>query len=176
MRRHVLGLKQERLATAIEVGADDGKASQRDPGEVIGHEVEELRVGAGNTRMHAALRLHARTERGGRTLELLVRDEALDQDLAERVSVEPVELVIQLLIVTAFGGALVRDERCGLDVEEGGGNQQEVARNIEVESLQALNLGEVLLGHLRDGDGPDVDLLTAHELQKQVEGARVPLR
>ena len=37
MRRHVLGLQQESLALAVQVGTDDGETAQRDAGKVVGH-------------------------------------------------------------------------------------------------------------------------------------------
>lgn len=42
--RDVLRLQKERLAAAVYVRADDGKASQADALEVVGHEVQELGV------------------------------------------------------------------------------------------------------------------------------------
>ena len=72
MRGHVLGLEQEGLAAPIEVSADDGQAAKGDARKVVGHQVQEFRVRSGNARMHAALGLHARPERRGSTLELLV--------------------------------------------------------------------------------------------------------
>ena len=78
----MLGLEQERLALAIQIRTNDGKAAQRDARKVIGHQVQELGVGAGNARMHAALGLHTGPQRGGRALKLLVGYEALDEDLA----------------------------------------------------------------------------------------------
>ena len=37
MRRHMLGFQQEGLALAVQVGADDGQAAQRDAGKIVGH-------------------------------------------------------------------------------------------------------------------------------------------
>ena len=37
MRRHVLGLQQEGLALAVQVGADDSQAAQGDASQVVGH-------------------------------------------------------------------------------------------------------------------------------------------
>ena len=176
MRRNMFGLKEERLAASVKIRADNSQAPQRDSGKIVGHEVEKLRIGTCNTGMHAALGLHTRPKSGGGPLELFIRDKALDQNLAKRVAVEPIEFVVQILIVRALHRPLIRNQRSRFDIEKSGGHQEKITRHIKIECLQALHLGEVLLGHLRNGDGPDVDLLTAHELQKQVEGARVPLR
>ena len=37
MRSHVLGLQQEGLALAVQVGADDGQAAQGNAGQIVGH-------------------------------------------------------------------------------------------------------------------------------------------
>ena len=82
MRCHVLGLQQEGLSLAVQVGTDNGQTAQGDAGQVVGHEPQELGVGAGHTRVHAAFGLHAGTEGRSRAFKLLVGDQALDQDLA----------------------------------------------------------------------------------------------
>ena len=122
MRRHVLGLQQEGLALAVQVGADDGEAAQRDTGQVVGHKAQKLGVGAGHARMHAAFGLHARAKGRRRALKLLVGDQALDQDLAQGVAVERAELFevfVNLVIVVGFAGGLLRHQRGGLDVQKG---------------------------------------------------------
>ena len=158
---------------AVDVGADDGQAAQRDALEVVGHEAEELRVGADGPRQHAGLSLGARAEGRRGAAELLVRDEAGYEDLARLVGAEAVEVRVPLLaeVVARGGRGLVGDEGGGLDVEQGRGDEHEVARHVEVEVAHALYLVEVLGGDLCDGYGPDGDALPAHELEQQVEGA-----
>ena len=38
MRRHMLGLQQEGLALAVQVGTDNGQAAQGDASQIVGHE------------------------------------------------------------------------------------------------------------------------------------------
>ena len=163
MGRHVLGLEQEGLALTVEIGADDGESSKRDAREVVGHEIQELGIGAGNARMHARLGLHACPECGRSAFELLVSDEALDENLAERVAVERCEFVVDIVFVGGCGG-IRRNERRGLDVEERGRHQQKIARDIEIKRLDALDLGEILLRDFRDRDRADIDFLLGDKL------------
>ena len=123
--------------------------------------------------MHARLGLHAGAEGGRGVPELLVGDESGNEHLARLVGAEPLEVVIVLLDAPAR--QVVGDERGGLDVEQRGRHEHEVARDIQVELAHALHLGEVLVCHLGDGDGADVHALAAHELQQQVERPRVCL-
>ena len=80
MRCNVFRLEQKGLATAIEVSTDNGKPTQRDSLEIIGHEIEKLGIGPRHTRVHAAFCFHTRGKGGGGALELLVCDQSLDQD------------------------------------------------------------------------------------------------
>ena len=129
--------------------------------------------------MHAAFGLHARAKGRRRTLKLLVGDQALDQDLAQGVAVERAEFLevfVVLVIVDGFAGSLLRHQRGGLDVQKGRRNQQKVARHVQVQRLDALGLGQVLLGHLAYGDGADIYFLAGYQLQEQVERSAVDLR
>lgn len=181
MRCHVLGLQQEGLALAVQVGADDGEAAQGDAGQVVGHEAQELGVGAGHTRVHGGFRPACRAPEGGsRCLKLFVGNQALDQDLAQGVAVERAELLevfVELVIVViGFARGLLRHQRGSLDVQKGCRDQQKVARHVKVQRLDALGLGKVLLGHLADGDGADIYFLAGYQLQQQVERSAVDLR
>ena len=59
----------------------------------------------------------------------------------------------------------------GLDLQQRGGHEEKVARHVQIEAVHAGHLFEVLVGDLGDGDGADVHLLAADQVQKQVEGA-----
>ena len=104
--------------------------------------------------MHAAFGLHASTEGRRRALKLLVGNQALDQDLAKGVAVERTELLevfVELVIVVIdFARGLLRHQGGGLDVQKCCRDQQKVARHVQVQRLDALGLGKVLLGHLAD--------------------------
>ena len=73
--------------------------------------------------MHAALGLHASTKGCRRAFKLLVRNQALDQDLAQGVTVERAELLevfVELVIVViGFARGLLRHQRGSLDVQKG---------------------------------------------------------
>src|SRR5512134_3582414 len=90
-----------------------------------------------------------------RLLEPLVLDEAPGELLAHDLGV-----VLLLLVPVA------RQERLRLDVDEGGGHHQELARDLEVQRLHEVKVGEVLLGDLRDRDVVDVELLVADQVQQ----------
>lgn len=120
------------------------------------------------------------TEGRSRTLKLLVGNQTLNQDLAQGVAVERAEFLevfVELAIVVInFTRGLLRDQRGGLDVQKGCRDQQKVARHVQVQRLDALSLGKVLLGHLADGDSADIYFLAGYQLQQQVERSAVDLR
>ena len=121
--------------------------------------------------MHAPLCLHTRAQGGRGVLELLVVDQARHQDVARLLGRELLELLVELELAAVLGG----DEARRLDLQQGGCHHDEVAGDVEVELLHALDLCQVLVCDLRDADGADVHLLLAHQLQQQVEGALVGL-
>src|SRR5512141_64893 len=94
-----------------------------------------------------------------RLLEPLVLDQAPGQLL-------PHDLGYFLLLLVP----VARQQRLRLDVDEGGGHHQELARDLEVQRLQHVEVGEVLLGDPGDGDVVDVELLLADQVQQDVEG------
>ena len=129
--------------------------------------------------MHAALGLHARAKGCRRALKLLIGDQALNQDLAQGVAVECAELlevIVILVIVVCLARGFLGHQRGGLDVQKGCRDQQKVARHVQVQRLDALDLGKVLLGHLADRDGADINFLAGYQLQQQVERSAVDLR
>ena len=84
--------------------------------------------------MHAAFGLHARTEGRSRAFKLLVGNQALDQDLTQRVAVKRAELLevfVELVIVVIdFARGLLGHQRGGLNVQKGCRDQQKVARHV----------------------------------------------
>jgi hypothetical protein len=76
------------------------------------------------------------------------------------------------VVLRRLDAEVVGDERGGLDLEERRGDENEVARDVEVHVAHPVDLVEVLVGDVGDRDGADVDPLPAHQLQEQVEGAR----
>ena len=130
-------------------------------------EVEKLRLEPRLARVHVALVLEPAAQCRRRVLELFVGDEPLDQDVARLFWREVGELVVELEV----RGALVGNERSRLDLQQGRRDHEEVACHVEVEVLHVLDLVEVLVCDLRDGDGADVDALARHEAEQQVERA-----
>ena len=115
--------------------------------------------------MHAAFGLHARAKGCRRSLKLLVGDQALDQDLAQGVAVERTEFLevfIVLVIVVCLARGLLGNQRGCFNVQKSCRDQQKVARHVQVQRLDALGLGKVLLGHLADRDGADINLLAGY--------------
>jgi hypothetical protein len=100
-------------------------------------------------------------EQVGGILELLVFQELADQ-LGPRVAGA---LLIRLL------GFLPRQEHGRLDLHQRGGHDQEIARQIDVESLEDLDVLQVLVGDLGDGDIVDIHLFLADEIEQQIERA-----
>jgi hypothetical protein len=103
----------------------------------------------------------------GRLLELLVLEEALDQlgpgvDLLER------GVFIRLLDRLGLG---VGQELARLQVAQGRRHHQVLAGDVDVEALHGVEVLEVLLGDEGDRDVEDLELVLAHQVQEQVEGA-----
>ena len=126
--------------------------------------------------MHAAFGLHAGSQGGSRSLELLIGDEPLNEHLSERISVKAGIFIIKVVGIARRCGRLGGYEGRGFDIKQGCCNEQEIARNVEIKRLDALHLGKVLLSDFRDGNGADVDLLPRYELEQKVERSRVRLR
>ena len=165
--------QKKRLAFRVDVGADNGQAAECNAIEIIRHQAKELRVCPHGSRVHARLRLASRSQSRRRSTKLLVRDEPRDEDLTGLVGIQiPKGVVLVLEVVAVRIARLGGNKRGGLDIKQGGGNENEVARHVEVEVAHALDLLEVLIGDLRDRDGADRDFLPGHELEQQVEKAR----
>jgi len=173
----VLGLKKELLAPAIQVGADHGQRPQCDALQVVGHEAQKLGVGTRRARLHQGFGVLAGREGRRGVAELLVFDQARDQDLADVLGREIGEFVVLVRIVGRLLALAVvrRNERGRLEVQQRGRHQDEVARDVQIEPAHALDLGQILVGHLGDRARADVHLLPAHELEQEVEGAGVCL-
>ena len=96
------------------------------------------------------------------------------RDVLERLAVEqPGEEQItflpqgQLVVEVDVGGA--GKQPAGLELDERGGDQQELRGDVEVERLHPFDLGEVGVDDARQADLVEVHLLGEDELQEQVE-------
>ncbi len=95
---------------------------------------------------------------------LLVR-----QELGDEVGTR-----IGLVLGFARGGLLWKrgqGNHAGLDLHEGGGHEQELAGQLDIDARQVAERVEILLGDPGDGDVVDVDLLLADEVEQEIEGA-----
>ena len=76
---------------------------------------------------------------------------------------------LEVVLVVDLGG---RQQPGGLEVEEGGGDDEELAGLVEVQFLaQRAQVRDELVGDLRQRDLGDVELVLADQLQQQVERA-----
>jgi hypothetical protein len=76
------------------------------------------------------------------------------------------------ILVAGVGGVRVLflgQQRLALPVEQGGGHDQEVGGDIEVELLHQEHVGQVLVGDLADGNRRDIQLMRLNQVQEQVE-------
>ena len=102
----------------------------------------------------------ASREHPGDVLERLALDEAGEQQVALFPQCE-------LLVEVAVGGA--RQQPPGLQLDQRGGDQQELGGDIEVERLHLLDLDQIGVDDGRQVDLVDVDLLLQDQLQEQIE-------
>ena len=59
----------------------------------------------------------------------------------------------------------------GLQLDEGGRDQQELRRHLEIEAFHLLELGDVGVDDAAQGDLVEVHLFVEDQVQQQVEGA-----
>ena len=88
------------------------------------------------------------------------------RDVLERLALEqPGEEQVALLpegqLVVDVGVGHARQQTPGLQLDERGGDQEKAGGDVEVERLQAFDLGEVLVDDRRQVDLVDVDLLAS---------------
>ena len=131
-----------------------------------GSRLGELRLEAGLARGDAPGRGHPLAEGVG---DLLV-GAVLQQPGEEQVAgLDEGEVLVVLR-------ARRREQARGLEVEQGGGDEEELGGLAEVPvavgGLGRLDVGDELVGHLGQGDLGDVELVLADEAEQQVEGPR----
>ena len=96
----------------------------------------------------------------GDVLERLALDEAGEQQVA---LFPQGELLVEVAVVGAG------QQSAGLQLDQRGGDQQELGGDVEVERLHLLELDQVAVDDDRQVDLVDVDLLLQDQLQQQVE-------
>ena len=101
-------------------------------------------------------------ERLGRVLERLALEQARQQEVA---LLEAQQLFVELELVEA------REQAAGLELHQRGGDEQELGGDVEVELLEAVELGDVGVDDLAERDLPELHLLLEDEVEEQVEGS-----
>ena len=62
-----------------------------------------------------------------------------------------------------------RQQHPGLDVDQGGGHHQPLPRNIDVQILHDLEVLQVLLRDVGNGNVPDIDLFLLDHVKQEIE-------
>src|SRR5205823_13129661 len=96
----------------------------------------------------------------GRVLERLALEQPGEQEVA---LLEEGQLLVEVDVVAA------RQQPAGLELDEGGGDEQELGGDVEVEVAHAVDLDQVGVDDRAQGDLVEVDLLAGDAVQQQVE-------
>ena len=97
----------------------------------------------------------------------------LERLALEQAGEQEVALLPQRQLVVEVDVGAAGQQTAGLELDERGGDEQELGGDVEVELLHALDLGEVGVDDPGQADLVDVDLLGEDQLQQQVERALV---
>jgi hypothetical protein len=145
-------------------GSDGGVAETLEAGalEQVGHQRREALIRADLTGEAAVGIVGQAAEDRGDVLECL----ALEQPGEQQVALFPQR---QLLVEVDVGPA--GQQAPGLELDERGRDQQELGRDVEVEVVQPLDLGQVGVDDGRQADLVDVDFFGQDQPQQQVERA-----
>ena len=130
--------------------------------EHVGRELDEPLVRTGHTRERAPGTIGERVERDGRVLERLALDEAGEQQVAlgpQR------QLLVEVEVVVA------RQEAAGLQLDQRGGDEEELGGDVEAQLLHRLELGQVRVDDLAEADVVELHLLAEDQVEQEVEGS-----
>src|SRR5690606_4691252 len=142
-------------------GGELGEPFRAHPDDELGQQGGEVRLEGHRTRVGARARGPPALEVGG---DLLVRP-VLEQPGEEQVArLEQLEVLLVL-------DRAAREQPGGLEVEERRRDNEELARLPEVPVLLAREVGDELVGHLREGHLGDVELVLRDEREQEVERA-----
>ena len=136
------------------------EAERRDAGEQIRSDAVESLVGpypAGDARPGT---LAERAEHRRDVLERLALEQAGEQQVA---------LLPQGELVVEVDVGRTRQQPAGLELDQRGGDEQELGGDVEVERLHPFDLGEVGVDDARQADLVEVHLLGQDELEQEVE-------
>jgi hypothetical protein len=136
------------------------ECGELDPLEWVGHEAPERLLRTDEARQAAVGAAHERRQRTCCVLERLALEQARKQQVA---LLEPQQLLVELEV--RWSG----EQAPRLQLDEGRRDEEELRRDLEVERLHRLELGEVLVDDRRERHLPEIDLLTQDQVQQEVE-------
>lgn len=128
----------------------------------VGHQLGEAFIGAGRSCETTVGVVGQRPEDPTHVLEGLAFEETGEQKVAffpER------QFLVEVDVFSA------RQEPAGLQLHQGGGDQKELRRHVEIEEFHLVDFGQICVDDEHQIDLVDVDLLFQDEMQQQVERA-----
>lgn len=87
----------------------------------------------------------------------------------EQSSDEEVPFLPQREFVVEIDIGVLGQQAFALEFDEGGGDQEELGGDLQIEMLQFLDLGEVGIDDARKGDLVQIDLLSQNEMEQEIE-------
>ena len=151
--RHRLGLDgaQERVAQLVRRGG----------GEQVGQEAEELVVDTGGAGVRASGLVGDRGHGDRGVLERLALDEPGQQQ---------VPLLPEGQLVVEVDVAVAGEQPLGLQLDQGGGDEEELGGQVQVHLLEPVEVHQVGVDDVGEPDLVEVDLVLEDQVQEQVEG------
>jgi hypothetical protein len=139
------------------------RSGRGDPGEQVGGRPRNAR-----RRRRCGGTSGRRRGRGARATGGVLERLALEQAGQQQVALLP-----QGQLVVEVDVAVVGQQPAGLELDQGGGDEEELGGQVEVQLLHALELGQVGVDDVGQRDLVEVDLLAQDQVQEQVEGTLV---
>ena len=127
----------------------------------IGHHIEKALLEADQSRQRAVGVDHEALERRGCVFERLALEQSRQQQIA---LLEQPQLFVEVDVVAPG------QQTAGLELDERGGDQQELGRDLEVHLTHTLELGQVAVDDAGERHLVEIDLLLRDEVQQEVEG------
>ena len=132
----------------------------RDSLEEIRRQIEEAILEPDEAGIRMRRVVGQRREHFGRVLEGLAVEQAGEQQIA---------LVPQRQLVVEIDVAIVGEQSLGLQLDQGGRDQEELGGDLEVEFVELFEFGQVAVDDAGQRDLVEVDLLAENQVQEQVK-------
>ncbi len=87
------------------------------------------------------------------------RCHVLEGEAGEQPGQESIPFLCQSELLVEIDGSLVREEMTGLDLDQSGGDEQELAGDLDVEILHHLEIRQVLRHQVSKAQLGDLDLM-----------------